>query len=344
MKAMVLKSRGTPFVLENVPDPVPGEGEAVAKVLACGAGLTVHHVRAGRIPVQYPRIIGHEITGEIVALGPGVSGLEVGDPVTAYFYLTCGDCYWCRVNRETLCDNFRGYVGREVDGGYAEYIKLPARNFLKLPPGLDWRKHPAEVGVISDAIATPVKVIRRARVGPHDTVAVFGAGGGLGVHMTRVARWAHARKVIAVDVMASKFEACLKAGADATVDASDGRVAEQLLELTGGRGVDVAIDFVSSRQTLEAALASLGKGGRLVSLGGNSQPFTVDPAQALRKEVEIMGSRYATRQEVLDALELVARGELFPMVTEKAPLEQAEAVHQRLDKGLVTGRAALLIG
>lgn len=343
MKAMVLKGKNTPFVLETVPDPVPGPGEAVARVHACGAGLTIHHTRAGRVPVQYPRIIGHEIAGEIVALGQGVTELKTGDPVTAYFYLTCGHCYWCRINRETLCDNFGGYVGRETDGGYAEYIKLPARSFMKLPPGLDWRKHPAEAGVICDAIATPVKVIRRARVTHNDTVAVFGAGGGLGVHMLMVARWARAKKVIGVDVMASKFETCVKAGADATVDASDGKVAEQLLELTGGRGVDVAIDFVCSGGTQEAALAALGKGGRLVMLAGHGKPFMADPATFLRKEIELLGSRYATRQEVMESLELVARGDLWPLVTEKAPLEQAEAIHQRLDKGLVTGRAALVI-
>jgi propanol-preferring alcohol dehydrogenase len=344
MKAMVLKARNTPFALETVPDPTPGSGEAVARVLACGAGLTIHHTRAGRAPVSYPRIIGHEITGEIVATGQGVTELKAGDAVTAYFYLTCGHCHWCRINRETLCENFRGYVGREVDGGYAEYIKLPAKSFIKLPPELDWRAHPAEVGVICDAIATPVKVIRRARVTPQDTVAVFGAGGGLGVHMVKVARWARARKVIAVDVMASKFETCVKAGADATVDASDGKVAEQLLELTGGKGVDVAIDFVCADGTQEAALEGLGRGGRLVMLAGHGQPFTADPRQFLQKEIELLGSRYATRQEVLDSLDLVARGEVWPLVTEKVPLAQAEAIHQRLDKGLVTGRAALLIG
>ena len=343
MKAMVLKAKNTPFVLETVPDPVPGPGEAVARVLACGAGLTIHHARAGRVPLNYPRILGHEITGEIVALGQGVTELKAGDPVTAYFYFTCGHCYWCRINRETLCDHFGGYVGREVDGGYAEYIKLPARSFMKLPPGLDWRKHPAEIGVICDAIATPVKVIRKARVTPNDTVAVFGAGGGLGVHMVMLARWARARKIIAVDVMASKFETCLKAGADATVDASAGKVAEQLLELTGGKGVDVAIDFVCTADTQEAALGALGKGGRLVVLAGHGQPFKAEPAAFLRKELELLGSRYATRQEVIESLDLVARGEVFPMVTEKVPLEQAEAIHQRLDKGFITARAALVM-
>jgi propanol-preferring alcohol dehydrogenase len=257
MKAMVLTGPNTPLVMKELPDPAPGPGEAVAKVLACGAGLTIHHARAGRLKVEYPRILGHEITGEIVAVGPGVKSVKPGDGVTAYFYLTCGQCRWCRVNRETLCENFGGYVGREIDGGYAEYIKLPASSFLKIPDALDWRSHPAEAGVVCDAIATPLKVTRKARVMPTDTVAVFGAGGGLGVHMLKVARWAHARKVIAVDVMAAKLEACVKAGADATIDASEGRVTEQLLEATGGKGIDVAIDFVSSAATLEAAGASL---------------------------------------------------------------------------------------
>jgi D-arabinose 1-dehydrogenase-like Zn-dependent alcohol dehydrogenase len=158
-----------------------------------------------------------------------------------------------------------------------------------------------------------------------------------------LARWARARKVIAVDVMASKFETCLKSGADATVDASTGRVAEQLLDMTGGKGVDVAIDFVCNKQTLEAAQQSLGRGGRLVLLGGHGQPFQADPRAMLNKELELIGSRYATRQEVLDSLDLVARGEVWPLVTEKVPLAQAETIHERLEKGLVTGRAALMM-
>jgi propanol-preferring alcohol dehydrogenase len=343
MKAMVVKAANTPLALENVPDPTPGAGEAVAKVLACGAGLTVHHARAGRIKVDYPRILGHEIAGEIVAVGAGVRNLKPGDGVTAYFYLTCGTCHWCRINRETLCENFGGYVGREIDGGYAEYIKLPANAFIRFPSGLDWRAKPAEAGVVCDAIATPIKVTRKARLMPTDTVAVFGAGGGLGVHMLQVARWAHARKVVGVDVMASKFEACLKAGADATIDASDGRVTEQLLELTSGKGIDVAIDFVCSTATLEAAFAALAKGGRLVMLGGHGAKFTASPGDVLRKELELLGSRYATKEEVAESLELVARGELTPIVPEKVKLAEAETIHQRLDKGLVTGRAALLI-
>ncbi len=347
MKAVLLTGPGQPFVVSTVPDPTPGPGEAVARVLACGSGLTIHHARAGRLKLDhYPRIIGHEIAGEIVAVGAGVDAgkLKAGDGVTAYFYLTCGHCHWCRIDRETLCDNFKGYVGRECDGGYAEYIKLPAKNFMKLPDGIDWRNNPAEAGVICDALATPVKVIRRARVTPQDTVAVFGAGGGLGIHMLMVARWARAKKIIAVDTAASKFETAVKCGADTTIDASAGRVAEQLLEATGGKGIDVAIDFVSNASTLEPALAAMGKGGRLVTLGGSGKPFNADPAKLLRSEIEILGSRYATRQEVMNTLELVARGEFKALVTDKAPLVEAEALHQRLDKELIIGRAALVMG
>ncbi len=343
MKAMLLKGKNQPLVLETVPDPVPGPGEAVARVIACGAGLTIHHARAGRVPVQFPRILGHEITAEIVATGAGVTGLKAGDAVTAYFYLTCGHCYWCRINRETLCDNFRGFVGREIDGGYAEYIKLPAENFIKLPENMNWKKYPAETGVICDAIATPLKVTRKARVTPTDTVAVIGAGGGLGVHMLMVSRWAHARKVIAVDTRAAKFESCLKSGADVTIDASDGRLSEQLIEHTAGRGVDVVFDFVCSKQSIESAIGGLNKGGRLVMLAGHSDRFDADGPAIMRREIEVMGSRYATRQEVIESLELVARGELWPLVTEKVPFTEAEAIHQRLETGSITGRAALMM-
>ncbi len=344
MKAVLLTGPGQPFQMATVPDPTPGPGEAVARVLACGSGLTIHHARAGRLKLShYPRIIGHEIAAEIVAVGAGVTDVKMGDGVTAYFYFNCGHCHWCRINRETLCENFGGYVGRESDGGYAEYIKLPSRSFVKFPEGIDWRKNPAEAGVITDALATPLKVIRRARVTPHDTVVVFGAGGGLGIHMLKVARWARAKKIIAVDTSAAKFETAVKCGADITIDASAGRVAEQLLEATGGKGVDVAIDFVSNASTLEPALASLGKGGRLVTLGGSGKPFNADPAKLLRDEIEIIGSRYATRQEVMDTLELVARGEFSALVTDKVPLEQAEALHQRLEKELIIGRAALVM-
>ncbi len=343
MKAMVLKAPNTPFEMTQVPDPVAGPGEAVARVIACGSGLTIQHIKAGRIAARFPAIIGHEITGEIVAVGAGVTGLGVGAGVTAYYYLNCGHCRWCLTNFEPLCENSAGNIGRNCDGGYAEYIKLPARNFIKLPEGMDYKKHPAEIGVITDALATPYKVLRRARVKAGETVAVFGAGGGVGIHQLMLAKWARAR-VIAVDVARDKFDACRKAGADEVVDASAGNVAEALLDLTRGQGVDVAIDYVSVTSTLEAGAKALGRHGRLVTLGGAGQPFKVSAHDMLHKEQDLLGSRYVTRSEILETLDLVARGEVWPLVTDIRPLAEAEAVHARVERGEVTGRAALLIG
>ena len=297
----------------------------------------------GRTPdVKYPLIIGHEITAEISSVGKGVENLKEGDAVTAYFYVTCGDCKWCRINRETLCSNFSGYVGRQIQGAYAEYMKLPAHCFLKLPQKLDYKKNPAEIAVICDAIATPYKVTRRAQISPLENVAVIGAGGGLGIHMVMMAKWAGAR-VIAVDVAGEKLDKCKEVGADEVIDASKEVVTSSLTDMTIGNGLDVAIDFVSTSQTIESASQSLGRGGRFVTLGGAGQDFSSSAREMVQKELEIMGSRYATKQEVIESLQLVARGDVWPLVTETYKLEDVEKAHDRLETGSILGRAAILI-
>jgi D-arabinose 1-dehydrogenase-like Zn-dependent alcohol dehydrogenase len=157
-----------------------------------------------------------------------------------------------------------------------------------------------------------------------------------------MAKWAKAR-VIAVDIARDKFDACRKAGADATVDASACDVVEALRDLTRGEGVDVAIDYVSSTSTLESGAKALGRHGRLVTLGGAGQAFRASSLDMLLKEQDLLGSRYVTRVEVLQTLDLVARREVWPIVTDIRPLAEAEALHERLERGAITGRAALLI-
>ncbi len=341
MKAMVLHAPDTPFVLEERPDPVAGDGEIVARVLACGSGLTIHHAVRGRTDATFPRVIGHEILGEVVEIGSGVAGFSLGDRVTTHAYLSCGYCRWCKADREPLCDNLAGFVGRHADGGYAEYVKLPARVFIQVPEALDHKNHPAEIAVICDAIVTPHKVLKRARITPLDTVAVIGAGGGLGIHMVMLAKWAHAR-VIAVDISADKLATCRQVGAEATVDASREDVAAALKEATGG-GVDVVVDFVSSKATLEAGVQALGKGGRLVTLGGNAMPFEVSAAQLLVNEIDVLGSKAFTAGEIGEALAFCARGEVWPLVTETYSLAEANTVHDRLEAEAITGRAAIVM-
>ena len=136
MKAMLLRGPNLPFELVNLPDPVPGPGEAVARVITCGSGLTIQHVKAGRRAIPFPRVIGHEITAEIVAVGAGVTGLKIGDPVTAYFYLNCGHCRWCRRGEFFACEVELLITGISFDGGYAEYMVVPSIAVAAVPDGV----------------------------------------------------------------------------------------------------------------------------------------------------------------------------------------------------------------
>ena len=341
MKALILKGPNEPFIFEDVPDPIPQNGEAVAKVLACGSGLTIQHVKAGRTKVNFPIIIGHEITAEIVDLRGDCGELKVGMPVTAYFYLTCGHCKWCKINRETLCDNFKGYIGRQINGGYAEYISLPAKNFIPIPLSINYKENPIETGIISDAIATPLKVIKKARIGITDKVGVIGAGGGLGIHMLRMLNLYNV-KTIAIETKQIKEKSCRDSGASEFINPNSNSKKEVIEDFTNNSGLDVVIDFVSSKSSLETGTELLGSGGRLVTLGGSGEFFNIDSGNMLLKEIEIIGSRYCSKQEVIDSLNLVSRGLITPLVTEKVSPYQANDLHERIEKGNVIGRAGII--
>ena len=341
MKALILKGPNEPFIFEDVPDPIPQNGEAVAKVLACGSGLTIQHVKAGRTKVNFPIIIGHEITAEIVDLRGDCGELKVGMPVTAYFYLTCGYCKWCKINRETLCNNFKGYIGRQINGGYAEYISLPAKNFIPIPLSINYKENPIETGIISDAIATPLKVIKKARIGITDKVGVIGAGGGLGIHMLRMLNLYNV-KTIAIETKQIKEKSCRDSGASEFINPNSNSKKEIIEDFTNNCGLDVVIDFVSSKSSLETGTELLGSGGRLVTLGGSGEFFNIDSGNMLLKEIEIIGSRYCSKQEVIDSLNLVSRGLVTPLVTEKISPYQANDLHERIEKGNVIGRAGII--
>lgn len=341
MKALILKGPNEPFIFEDVPDPIPQNGEAVAKILACGSGLTIQHVKAGRTKVNFPIIIGHEITAEIIELRGDCGELKVGMPVTAYFYLTCGHCKWCKINRETLCDNFKGYIGRQINGGYAEYISLPAKNFIPIPLSIKYKENPIETGIISDAIATPLKVIKKARIGITDKVGVIGAGGGLGIHMLRMLNLYNV-KTIAIETKQIKEKSCRDSGASEFINPNSNSKKEVIEDFTNNCGLDVVIDFVSSKSSLETGTELLGNGGRLVTLGGSGEFFNIDSGNMLLKEIEIIGSRYCSKQEVIDSLNLVSRGLITPLVTEKVSPYQANDLHERIEKGNVIGRAGII--
>ena len=308
------------------------------RVEACGVGLTVLNYMNGnhsRRPEDLPRIPGHEAVGTVVEVGAAVTTLSAGQRVMSYFYLFCDDCDLCRLAHEPLCRRLRGQVGVAADGGYAEYLALPARNFLPVPEGVSV----VDATVIPDAIATPFHVSRRAAIAPGDTVLVVGAAGGVGIHMVQMAR-EFGGAVIAIDRGTHKLKAVSEFGALAALDADTPDLSDCVRAVAPG-GVAVAIDLVGTAQTLGACLEALGPRGRLVLLttfpGGVTE---VAPRRMVQAEISIIGSRYASRWEVAQAARLVAARRITPVVSEVVPLPNVEHLHDRLRAGTLLGRGA----
>jgi D-arabinose 1-dehydrogenase-like Zn-dependent alcohol dehydrogenase len=346
MKAMVLRTLGGPLTLEDVPMPSVGPNDALLRVRATGVGLTVVIMTANPgLVTGYPRIPGHEVAGEVVEVGSQVQTVKPGDRVACHFYLSCHACRFCRSNRETLCHNFKGYLGMALDGGYAQYLAVPALNLCAIPAEVA----DLDAAVATDAIATPLHACREeARIRPGEKVLVVGAGGGVGIHAVQIAKlcggW-----VIGADISDEKLEMVKAVGADEVLDSRGGELSKQVVAKCEGSGVDAAIDLVASASTLEACIRSLAPGGRLVIVGNRPQAvfgadptFRVDPGLMLRKMLEIHGSRYASLGELAQALELLKQKRVRAVVTRTFPLEEAEAAHQLLRDNAVVGRAALL--
>jgi alcohol dehydrogenase, propanol-preferring len=328
---------------EDVPMPQPGPGEVLVRVRACGLGLTLVWNRDGRggASGKLPRIIGHEVAGDVTEVGPYVDGFNPGDRVNVYYYLICGHCRWCDQGRDDLCEHQASMVGRQIDGGLAEYVKLPARNLCHLPPEISY----VDTAVTADAIATPVHVVReRAQPKAPDTVLVVGAGGGVGIHMVQMAKVLGASQVIAVDITAEKLALAQQNGADSVINALEVGFDEEVLRLTKGHGVDIVVEMVGVTDTLERSLRSLGKGGRLVWVGTyDGQAMLPVTQEALRGECLLMGSRYCARHELAEAVELVARGRIRPAVTRLCQLEEADAVLRSIERMELAGRACAVL-
>lgn len=334
MRAMVLEEFGGEFRLQQPPVPQPGHGEVLVRVLTVGAGVTNELARQGVLGGSVPRIHGHELSGTVAALGPGVRGWAIGDPVVTSFYLLCGRCEWCASGRETLCSAFGGFIGIAVDGAFADFVTLPASNLIRIPAGVGL--HAA--GIIGDAIATPYHVVaERLHLRAGQRVAVVGGGGGLGVHALQMIR-AFGGVAIAVEKDHGKAEQIRRRGlADRIVIPDGSRWAPQLRQAADGAVAGI-IDTVGSGATLEEGFRALGRAGVLVVLGHvPGQRLPVDPERMLLEELVVCGTRYATRAEIAQTMELVRLGAVTPVVGATLPLED-------LDQALALARGEQVFG
>jgi 2-desacetyl-2-hydroxyethyl bacteriochlorophyllide A dehydrogenase len=333
MQAMVLESFGAPLVRRTVPDPEPGPGEVVLRVLACGVcGSDLKIVSGALGDTPLPHVPGHEVAGEVVAQGPGVTAPRVGDRVACYFYLSCGECANCRNGRGTICLRLGGRIGFERDGGMAEYVRLPAALCLPVPDGVDAQT----AAVLVDAIATPYHaLITRGALAAGETAVVVGVGG-LGLHAVQIAHAAGAR-VVAVDVEPRRLDRALALGADEAVRfGAEGWPPR-------GLAADLVLDTAAAPQTLADDPRLLRPGGRLIMVGYRpGLAVAWDTADLVLREISVLPSRAATKPEVERTLELVARGRVRAAIDRRFPVSAANEAISALRAGQLDGRAVLL--
>ncbi len=339
MRAMVLERFGEPLRLRDVPVPEPDPGEVLVAVAACGLCGSDLEISAGTLTgPKVPLIMGHEPAGTVAAVGSGVTNVRVGDHVVVALYVTCGHCDYCRTDQDNLCINLVGRPGFELDGAFAEYFKLPARNLFPISPEVPLE----QVAAMSDGVATSWHAVRRqARVQPGQTVVVLGVGG-LGIHATQITRLSGAR-TIAVDIVPEKLHLAQRYGADIALDARDENVTAQVLELTGGMGADAVLDFVAEPETVKMGLSMLRRGGGLALVGlAPGKPFMADSVDVVLSEKRIVGSRTSSKQDLVDVIRLVEQGKITPVVSQRYRLEEVNQALDTLRRGEAIGRIVVV--
>ncbi len=325
-RAVRLTAPGRPLVDETVESAPPGPGEILVRVMAAGICHSDAHYRAGTGTTRHPLTLGHEVAGVVAATGPRVSAPRVGDRVCLHYLVTCGGCSDCRAGREQFCAT-AAMIGKDRDGGFAEFIRVPARNAHVLPAGI-----PFEQGaILMCSSATALHALRKARLAEGESVAVFGIGG-LGVSAIQLARAFGAGPVFAVDVNPAKLEFAERLGAR-PVDAKAADPVAAIRQATGGRGVDAALELIGSGRTMEQAIEVLAPQGRAALAGLTRDRISLAPYQdILNREAEVIGVSDHLAAEIPELIGLVERGalDLAGAVTRIVPLA-ARAINGVLD-------------
>lgn len=331
MKAAVFHGPNRPLEISDVPVPRPGPGEVLVRVAGCGLCHTDlhyldHGVKTFKTP---PLILGHEAAGIVAELGAGVAGRAVGDRVLIPSVLGCGHCAYCRAGRENLCSQMV-MLGNNIDGGYAEFIAVPAKDLLTVPKELSLD----HACVIADALSTPFHAVRRrAKVRLGESVVVVGCGG-VGLNVVQCAAAAGGR-VIALDLNDARLDLAKRLGAAVVINTTGmARVDKRIRELTDG-GADVAIEAIGNPQTIEMAFGLLRRGGRLCVIGYSHEPVTLSAARLMYYELEIVGSLGCGAGEYREILDLVAAGtlQLDPIVSGTLPLAEINIGFDRMRRG-----------
>lgn len=339
MRAVVVERFGPPeaLVVKEVPDPDPTPDGVVVRVLA--AGICYHDVldRAGKIPGAEPgSILGHEVAGEISRVGEEVRHLEPGQRVVVHNRVSCATCRHCLAGRHDLCRS-SAILGSGRQGGYAEYVEVPACSVVPISDDLE----PQAAALAVCPIGTSYRALAGvANVRPGDRALVTGASGGLGLHQIQIAKALGAR-VIAITGSESKAADIRDVGADDVVVSRDGAFSREVWELTGKTGVEVVMENVTT-STLPQILRCMAPNGVAVVLGNiGVHPVEVDPGLLIGRRLRIVGSGNPTFDDVRRSVALIASGRVRPRIARVLPFDRAAEAHAAAEDRRNVGRVVL---
>ena len=329
MKAALYYKGEKVLRIEEVPTPEPGPGEVLVKVAACGVCHTDLHYLDHGVPTfkEPPMILGHEISGIIEKMGDGVTNWNEEDHVIIPAVLTCGVCDACRRGRENICKSMV-MIGNNINGGYAEYIAVPAKDLIPLPKHLNLEN----CAIIADALSTPFHAVaNRGEIKPGDVVSVFGCGG-VGINVVQFAALAGA-KVIAVDLSDEKLELAKKLGAYATYNAKEEKVEKIVRKATGG--CDVAFEVIGNPKVMLQAMSTLKTGGRFVMVGYTAESVALPAARIMYREMEIRGSLGCRPVDYHTIVALVDQGSvaLDPLISHRYPIDEVNKAFDDIREG-----------
>ena len=327
MKAVRFVGIKKPLQMQEIPIPEIGERDILVKVKAAGICHSDAHYRAGISPVSFtPLTLGHEVSGVVEKMGSQVKNLKPGDRVCLHYLVTCGDCYHCSTGNEQFCPEGK-MIGHHINGGYAEYIVIPARNAIHLPEDISFEQG----ATLMCASATAFHALLKSRIKPGDKVAVFGVGG-LGQSAIQLARAFGALEVFAVDINEDKL--ALAAAHKATaINAKKVDPVEYIKERTNGNGVDVSIEMIGLPATQKQAIQCLGVLGRAVLVGLSDKTLEINSyKELLGNENEVIGSNDHRLQELPTLVEFARKKilDVSNIVSRTIPLD-ADAINAALD-------------
>lgn len=323
MKAAVMHEVGAPLQIEEVSIPDIGPDEVLVETRTCGiCGTDLHILNGfGYVP-PLPHILGHEPAGIIAHVGCNVTALRPGDRVVPHLFLNCGNCYYCRVGRQEQCTNLRGILGVLIPGAFAEYFKTRATNLYKLPEQV-----PFDIGgLVADAVVTSVHAAKRANLRVGDTAVVIGTGG-LGLTLIQILKAAGIR-VIGTARSNESLAHAKEVGADKTVRADDPDAASQVKDFTYGFGAQCVFDCVGTSQSMRHSADFVMRCGRIVVIGEERDYAPISTTEIAQQELEIIGSRNGTRQDMVEAIGFLGSGLVKPPVARRFPLD---AINEAFD-------------